>query len=119
MRKRFFKFLVCLVQEKMNMKFLLASMKTLTNSKSCSESRIKFLFRLSFALIGRFFSCTFRNNFQDHRWVTEQPLETHAAIRIPEQDLCRGLLEEISQLVSDFIEERINFTLDFLPKKRT
>jgi hypothetical protein len=28
------------------MKFLLASLKTLTNSKCCSESRIKFLFRL-------------------------------------------------------------------------
>jgi hypothetical protein len=37
------------------MKFLLASLKTLTNSKSCSESRIKFLFRLSFALNGQFF----------------------------------------------------------------
>jgi hypothetical protein len=34
------------------MKFLLASLKTLTNSKSCSESRNKFLYRLSFALIG-------------------------------------------------------------------
>jgi hypothetical protein len=49
-----FKFLACLVLEKIKMKFLLASLKTLTNSKSCSESRIKFLFRLSFALIGRF-----------------------------------------------------------------
>jgi hypothetical protein len=38
-------------------KFLLASLKTLTgtSSKSCSESRIKVLFRLSFALIGQFF----------------------------------------------------------------
>jgi len=27
-----------------------------SNTKNCSESRIKFLFRLSFALIGRFFS---------------------------------------------------------------
>jgi hypothetical protein len=33
------------------MKFLLASLKTLINSKS----RINFLFRLSFALIGEFF----------------------------------------------------------------
>jgi hypothetical protein len=37
------------------MKFLLASLKRLTNSKSCSASRIKFLFRLSFALIGPLF----------------------------------------------------------------
>jgi hypothetical protein len=34
------------------MKLLLASLKTFTNSKNCSVSRIKFL---SFALIGRFF----------------------------------------------------------------
>jgi hypothetical protein len=38
------------------MKFLLASLKTLTISKNYSESRIKFLFRLSFALIARIFS---------------------------------------------------------------
>jgi hypothetical protein len=37
------------------MKFLLASLKTLIDSENCSESRIKFLFRLSFALIGQFF----------------------------------------------------------------
>ena len=37
------------------MKFLLAFLKTLTNSKSCFESRIKFLFRLSFALFDQFF----------------------------------------------------------------
>ncbi len=37
------------------MKVLLASLKTLTNCKNCSVSRIKFLFRHSFALIGRFF----------------------------------------------------------------
>ncbi len=61
------------------MKFLLDSLKTLTNSKSCSESRIKFLFGLSFALIGKFFYCTFiagfRNNFQNHRWASEQLLK--------------------------------------------
>jgi hypothetical protein len=34
------------------MKFLLASLKTPTNSKNCSQSRIKILFRISFALIG-------------------------------------------------------------------
>ncbi len=37
------------------MKLLLLLLKTLTYSKSCSESRIKFLFRLSFALIRQFF----------------------------------------------------------------
>jgi hypothetical protein len=71
------------------MKYLLASLKTFTNSKKCSVSRIKFLFWLSFPLIG--VHCTFiagfRNNFQDHSRVTEQLLETQAAIRKPEQAL--------------------------------
>jgi hypothetical protein len=37
------------------MKFSLASLKTLTSSNKFSVNRIKFLFRRSFALIGRFF----------------------------------------------------------------
>ncbi len=37
------------------MKFLLAFLKTLTYSKNCSESRIKFPIALSFALIDQFF----------------------------------------------------------------
>jgi hypothetical protein len=67
------------------MKFLLASLKTLTgtNSKNCSGFPL-----LSFV---DFFLCTFiagfRNNFQGHRRVTEQLLETQAAIRKPEQAL--------------------------------
>ncbi len=51
-------------------KFLLASIKTLTISKSCSESLIKYLFRIFLiGLIGRFFKCTvhviggFRSSF--------------------------------------------------------
>jgi hypothetical protein len=67
------------------MKFLLASLKKLAGSQNCSESRIKFLLRLSFALIGQFFPVYIhsrRNNIQDHRQVTEQLLETQAAITI-------------------------------------
>jgi hypothetical protein len=47
------KILAYLVQEKNNNKVSLASLKTLANSKINPESRIKFLFRLSFVLIGR------------------------------------------------------------------
>ncbi len=36
------------------MKFLIASLKTLTSYKNCSVSRIQFLFRFSFTLIGQF-----------------------------------------------------------------
>jgi hypothetical protein len=50
------------------MKILLASLKTLVNSKHCSVSRIKFLFRLSFALIGRFFLVY----EYIHTWLSDQ-----------------------------------------------
>ncbi len=69
------------------MKF--ASLKTLTNSKSCSKSRIKFLFRLSLLSLVDFLQCTFmagfRNNFQEHRRISEQLLELQAALGKPEQ----------------------------------
>jgi hypothetical protein len=42
------------VQEKISIQFLLASLKTLPNTKSCSESGTTFLFWLSFAHISRF-----------------------------------------------------------------
>ncbi len=75
------------------MKFLLASLKTLTNSKNCCVSRIKFLF--SFAVLGspgRFFPAYIHSRiseqFQDHMRVTELLLlETQAAIKKPEQAL--------------------------------
>jgi hypothetical protein len=38
------------------LKILFASLKTLPDFENSSESLIKFLFRLSFALIGQFFS---------------------------------------------------------------
>jgi hypothetical protein len=51
----------------------------------------------------------FRNNFQDHRQVSEQLLETQAAIRKLEQLAEEVYLEGISQLVSNFIEASRNF----------
>jgi hypothetical protein len=49
-----FQFLACLVKEKYKEGFSFL-LNILTNSKYCFESRIKFLFRLSYALTGRFF----------------------------------------------------------------
>ncbi len=105
------------------MKFLLASLKTPNNSKNCSESRIKFLFRLSFAVISRFFPVYI------HSWLSEQfsgsqagygkTFRDTAAIRKSEQALCEGLQEGISELVSDFIEAVRNFIFDFFHKKTT
>jgi hypothetical protein len=49
----FFKVLACLILER-NQYEVFACFFENTNSKSCSESSIKFLFRLSLALIGQF-----------------------------------------------------------------
>ncbi len=69
--------LACLVPGKNNLMFLLASLKTLTNSKTCFESRIKILFRLSFALTGRFYPVynyihgRLSEQFEDHWRLSE------------------------------------------------
>jgi hypothetical protein len=69
------------------MKFLLASLKTLTHSKNCSESRTKFCSGLP--LLSDFYqwiNCTFiagfRNTFQDQRRASEQLL---AIKKLPEE----------------------------------
>ncbi len=55
MRRQVFIFLACLVQETNYYEaFACFFEKTLTDSKACSENRIQFLFRLSFALIAGF-----------------------------------------------------------------
>jgi hypothetical protein len=59
MYKWFISFLPNLFQRKLNIKFLLASSKTLTSSNNCPESRIKILFRISFAVKVDFLLCTF------------------------------------------------------------
>ncbi len=110
----FFKFQLVFLQRKVNVKFPLASLTTLTgygtNSQYCSESRIKFQIPLSFSLIGRFQSVnlcpacgtifritgSFRNNFLNH-WRLSKSL--------------KKLSKRFSQLV------RRNFILDFLCKK--
>jgi hypothetical protein len=103
---------------------LLASLKTLTNSKSFSESYIKFLFPLlSFALIGQLFLVYI------HSRLSEQFSESQAGFGTTFKgtggyqkagtNSMKRLLEGISQLGSDFIEASRNFILDFLHKKTT
>ncbi len=64
------------------MKFLLASLKTFTNSKSCSGfpllSLVNFLVYIENRLL---------KIFQKHRQVLEQLLKAEPAIRKPEQAL--------------------------------
>jgi hypothetical protein len=47
------------------MEFLLASLKTLTDSANCSERHTKFLFWFSFALIGKFFRVYFHSRLSE------------------------------------------------------
>jgi hypothetical protein len=51
----FFNFLAAWSKRKINMKMLLASMKTLTNSQDCSGSRIIISIPASLSVIGKFF----------------------------------------------------------------
>ncbi len=79
-----------MLKRKINIKFPLCSLKTPTdnNSKDCSKSRNKFLFWLSLSLVD-FPQCILtagiRNNFLDHRRLSEQILDLQAAIGKPEQ----------------------------------
>jgi hypothetical protein len=47
-----------------------------------------------------------------HSRLSQQLLKAHAAIRKLEQAFGKGILEEISQLASDFLEASKNFILD-------
>jgi hypothetical protein len=82
-------FLGCLVKRKIILKFLLASLKTLPNSKDCSESRIlisvpAFLLTGSFSPV--YIMCpTFETIFRITGDFSEQLTELKAAIRQPEQ----------------------------------
>jgi hypothetical protein len=83
-------FLVCPVKEKNLLKFLLASLKTLSYSKDNSESWSIIFCSASLSLIGRFpivvdFMAGPWNNFYDQRRLSEQLLESQAAIGKPEQ----------------------------------
>jgi hypothetical protein len=81
--------LACLVLEKNQYEVFLASLNTLTNCKSCSKSRIQFLFRLSFVLIGQFFllyiHSWLQEQFSESEAGSEQLLKAQAATSKPEQ----------------------------------
>ncbi len=107
MRKCFFLiFRLPSSREKNYMEFLLPSLKTLTYYKNCSESRIKFLFLLSFALVCKIFPVyiysRLSEQFSESQAGYEQLLETHAAIRKPEQTL--GNQKKIYEIVWLFFD---------------
>ncbi len=90
--------------------------------KSRDICRYRYLSAFLLSYTGRFFlKFTFMrgfwNNFQDHKQLSYQLLESHAVFRKKEQAFWRGLLDRFSQLVSDFIEVSRNFIFDFLLKK--
>jgi hypothetical protein len=112
--KKGFKFLSCLVKEKINIRFLLASLKILCNFKECSESRIN-----SFpAFLPEFLQCT----MFVHGWLLEQFSGSQAAFgttfRVTGgyQASCRVLQEGFS---SDFIEKAGTLIWTFFTKRQS
>jgi hypothetical protein len=95
MRKWFLNLQEAFLKSKINIKFLLASLKTFTNSKSCSESLSMIYFCPSFSsqplvvsvdasLLLVDFSgvdtiAGLRNNIEDHRWLPECMLRVQIA----------------------------------------
>ncbi len=97
-----FKFV--LLNRKISTKFLLAFLKTLSNFKDCSERASNFC--SGFPLLScwsifagvpvkwwTFMACC-RKNFQDHRRLSKQLLESQATFGKPEQAPWRGLLAD-------------------------
>ncbi len=88
--------------------------RALTNSKDWSESRYQIcvtaFLRSHWSIFFRVqstFKASFRNNFQDHRQLSEQLLETQTAIGKPEQPPWRGFL---LQSVNDFVNKHFRFS---------
>jgi hypothetical protein len=88
---------------------MIASLKTLIILQVVPKAASELLFRLSFAGHWLIFSSVhvvagFRNNFQNHRRLWNNFLESQATAWKPEQASWRGFLEGFSELVSDFVE---------------
>jgi hypothetical protein len=89
MRRWFLNFQAVLFKRKMIVKSLLASLLTVTNPDYCSESRIKISVPAFHCFHWSVFSSVhvivgFRNNFLNHRRLSEQSLESQAANWKPE-----------------------------------
>ncbi len=91
-------------ERKMIIKFLLASLITLTNSEDCSKSciRISVLAFLCWhwSIFCIYVQVGFWNKFENHRWLSKQ-LYSQAATWKPEQASWRRLLERFSEFVKD------------------
>jgi hypothetical protein len=59
-----FKYFACLVQEKIKMKFLLASVKTLLNLEIVPKATLNFCSGFPFSLTGRFFPLYIRSRLR-------------------------------------------------------
>ncbi len=118
-----FKFLACWVLRKIKIKFLLASLKTLTNSKSCSENRRKFLFRLCshWSIYSSVHDEYIHSRLSEQFSVSQTGFGTNFEGTDGYQKAGSSSLKRITgrnfTIVSYFIEASRNFILDFLHKK--
>ncbi len=104
------------------MKFLLNSLKTLTNSKSCSKSRIKFLFKLSFALIGKFFlayiHCRLSEQFSESQADFGTTFKGTSGYQKSGTSSLKRVTGRNFPISKWFLEASRNFILDFLHKRQ-
>ncbi len=133
MHQCFLNFFVGLLKKILNTKILLASMKTLTILKLVPKATSLFFSGLlSLSLVGfiHVISSYWTGeksaeidmswavfNFQNHRRVQEQVLQSEAGFWMSQKALWRGLLEGLSKLVSVFKEASKNLAFDFLNNK--
>jgi hypothetical protein len=87
--------------------FLLSSLKTLTNSNACFESRIKILYQFSLALIGRVSQEYIHGRLKERFSGSWAAFGTTFRVTAGTSSLS-GLMEVFLQLVSDFIEASSN-----------
>jgi hypothetical protein len=106
----FFQCLPCLVCSKVYACF----------NENHAKKAIKFLFRLSFALIGGFSSyilSRFSEQFSGSRAAFGNHFINTSGYRKAGTSSMKRVLKGFLQLVSDFIEASRNYTFDFLHKK--
>jgi hypothetical protein len=114
-----FKLYAWLVKQRNNVMFLLSSLKTLTNFKDCSVSRIKILCRLSFTLIGWISPAYIHGRLSEQFSGSPAAFETNFTVtggfRKAETTLWKWLLEGFSQLVIRY--KHAETISDFFHKK--
>ncbi len=110
-------------KRKINIKFLLDSFKTLTNSEDCSENRISLCPSFPSLSLVDFLQCTFmagfRNNFHDRRRLSEQLSESQDHRRRLENrsKLPKRVTRRIFTISKQFYKSKLKLYHEFSSRK--